>query len=484
MGGSPASRSASWKGKLRRLLAAPFRFLLKDDLNRLAAAERAVGDLIGALNESQKAVRSLTEGQAAQQGEITDLRQAYLATRAEFEEVRDMRLPRVEADFGNFQSAFLALQGELEGLRDVRFLALEKAIQEMQGAFDELQRELIRLRDEALPRVEKTQAALQTAHDALQREVEILRDERLPEALRALQVLHTAVAAVQDLGEEIRDQRLPAASARFEALIQRLFEEITVTRSLVDRILYNEPLHVEVLEKPWEEDVPEAVRRAWLRFLETHRGSRQEILARASDYVEIFREQGPVLDLGCGRGELLETLAKAGITAFGVDNDPAAVAECRQRGLQADLGDALEALASQPEGSLGGVACVHVIEHLPSAHWMKLFEHAARVLRPGGVLAVESPNPETLRVGAGLFWVDPTHLRPVHPEAARFVAEAVGLEVVEIRKLRPFPREQELAQQVGDPKWRPVLQQLDIWLSGARDYLLVARKPNPKQTRP
>lgn len=470
MEGSPASRQVSWKGKLRRLLAAPFRFLLKDELQRLENAERAVANVTERFAENAAALSTVAQAQTTYQRELNELRQAYLATRSEFEEVRDTRLPRVEADFGNFQKAFLALQGELEQLRDVRILVLERAAQGLQGAFDELQRELVRLRDEALPRVETTQGLLQKAHEQLQQELELLRDNRLPELSAALQ-------AVQTLAEEVRDHRLPAASARLEALVERLFEEITVTRSLVDRLLAHEPLQVGVLEQPWEEELPEAVRRAWLRFLESHRGSRQEILTRASEYVEVFRGADPVLDLGCGRGELLEALTKAGIPAFGVDNDPAAVAECQRRGLEARVMDALEALAAQPQGSLGGVACVHLIEHLPAARWMKLFEQAARVLRPGGILAVESPNPETLRVGAGLFWVDPTHLRPVHPEAARFVAEAVGLELVEVRKLRPFPPEQQLAAQVNDERWRPIFQQLDAWLSGARDYLLVARKP-------
>ncbi len=481
MEGSPASRQVSWKGKLRRLLAAPFRFLLKDELGRIAETERALNRLREELGESQAQLstlgQALLEERTTREHDLSDLRQAYLATRSEFEEVRDIRLPRVEADFANFQRAFLALQGELEQLRDVRLLVLERAAQGLQGAFDELQRELVRLRDEALPRVETTQGLLQKAHEQLQQELELVRDSRMPELARALDALQRGLEAVQHLGEEIRDHRLPAASARLEALVERLFEEITVTRSLVDRLLAHEPLQVELSEQPWEEELPEAVRRAWLRFLESHRGSRQEILTRASEYVEVFRGAGPVLDLGCGRGELLEALTQAGIPAFGVDSDPAAVAECQRRGLDARVMDALEALAAQPQGSLGGVACVHLIEHLPAARWMKLFEHAARVLRPGGILAVESPNPETLRVGAGLFWVDPTHLRPVHPEAARFVAEAVGLELVEVRKLRPFPPEQQLAAQVNDERWRPIFQQLDAWLSGARDYLLVARKP-------
>jgi predicted nucleic acid-binding Zn-ribbon protein len=391
MEGSPASRQVSWKGKLRRLLAAPFRFLLKDELQRLENAERAVANVTERFAENAAALSTVAQAQTTYQRELNELRQAYLATRSEFEEVRDTRLPRVEADFGNFQKAFLALQGELEQLRDVRILVLERAAQGLQGAFDELQRELVRLRDEALPRVETTQGLLQKAHEQLQQELELLRDNRLPELSAALQ-------AVQTLAEEVRDHRLPAASARLEALVERLFEEITVTRSLVDRLLAHEPLQVGVLEQPWEEELPEAVRRAWLRFLESHRGSRQEILTRASEYVEVFRGADPVLDLGCGRGELLEALTKAGIPAFGVDSDPTAVAECQRRGLEARVLDALEALAAQPQGSLGGVACVHLIEHLPAARWMKLQPGNPQ---GGGRVVLGGPHPPPPRAPGG-----------------------------------------------------------------------------------
>ncbi|MGC8915855.1 MAG: methyltransferase domain-containing protein [Thermoanaerobaculum sp.] len=481
MAGSGASRGLTWKGKLRRLVAAPFRFLLKDELARVTQAEEALAALGHALAEVQQSSRQLgrvlEDECETREREVSDLRQGYLATRAEFEEVRDRRLPRLEADFSGFQEGFSLLQREVEELRDGRVPAVERAAGSLQAAFDELQGELLRVRDQLLPQLEESAMALQAGHDRLQHEVENLRDRRLPELGASLEALHKGLGAVQALAEELRDERLPAASARLDALMERLFEELTVTRSLVDRILHDSPLVVPQLEPAVEDELPEAVRRASRRFLDAHRGSRAEILERCRDYVEIFRGGGPVLDVGCGRGELLEALTTAGIPAFGVDTDAAAVAACRELGLAARVGDGVEALAAQPEASLGGVACIHVIEHLSAARWMKLVELAAKALRPGGILAVESPNPETLRVGASLFWLDPTHLRPVHPEAVRFVAEAVGLEVIGVRRLRPFPAEEQLARKVPDARWEPAMGQLDQWLSGFRDYVVVARKP-------
>jgi O-antigen chain-terminating methyltransferase len=478
MGEGPA-RAISWPAKVRRLFAAPFRFLLQEELASLKSQ-------VFALNQ-----------------ELTEVRLAYLATRSEFEEVRDRRVPQLEKDFSRFQKGFSQLQAELERLRDVLVPQVETR---WQGAFENLQRELERLRDVLVPQVEQAQGQLQRAfeglqgelvalrdhrlaqleraqegvqagHKALQEELEHLRDRLVPSLGQQIAGISQALAAVQALAEEVRDQRLPAAVARLDALIERLAEELQVVRGLLDRVLLQEPLQVPPLEEGLELALPEAVRQASLRFLQAHRGDSQEILERVGVYLELFREAAPVLDLGCGRGELLRLLTQAGIQAWGVDADPSAVAFCRQLGLEAHQQDALAALEEQEAESLGGIAAVHLVEHLPAALWMRLFAEAARVLRPGGVFAVESPNPETLRVGGGGFWLDPTHQRPVHPEAARFVAEAVGLEVVEIRFLHPFPQEQMLATKVPDPTWKPLLETLDLWLSGPRDYLLVARKP-------
>ena len=95
------------------------------------------------------------------------------------------------------------------------------------------------------------------------------------------------------------------------------------------------------------------------------------------EYVPLLAGAAPVLDLGCGRGELLEALRDAGVEARGVDADPAMVAACRRLGLAADVDDALEALRARSTGSLGGVTAIHIFEHLTAAVWMSVVEAAA-----------------------------------------------------------------------------------------------------------
>jgi O-antigen chain-terminating methyltransferase len=122
------------------------------------------------------------------------------------------------------------------------------------------------------------------------------------------------------------------------------------------------------------------------------------------------------------------------------------VALCRERGLEAIEGDVFAALAATPEASLGAVVSFHVIEHLPAALLDRLVRLAWRALRPGGVLVLETPNPLSMIVAARNFWLDPTHLRPVHPESLKLMYELAGFDPVERLDLRPFPDPERLPE--------------------------------------
>lgn len=149
-----------------------------------------------------------------------------------------------------------------------------------------------------------------------------------------------------------------------------------------------------------------------------------------SHYVQFF-DAGPVLELACGRGEFLELLAEAGIEGRGVDLDPGMVQICRAGGQEVDLGDALEALAAQPDASVRGLFCAHFLEHLPSERAEQVYRDAARVLEPGGTFVAVVPNMGSLSVLSYDFWRDPTHVRPYDPMVLAFFADQAGLQVAE-----------------------------------------------------
>ena len=160
-------------------------------------------------------------------------------------------------------------------------------------------------------------------------------------------------------------------------------------------------------------------------FLERFRGDWDRIRALAEPYVALLADDGPVLDLGCGRGELVAALAEAGIEARGVDLAPDLVAEAQERKLEVVEGDALNTLRAVAEGSLGAIAAMHVVEHLDPATLESLLDEARRALRPGGVLMLETVNVYDVKA-ATTFWLDVTHRQPILPEALLSMTGAAG----------------------------------------------------------
>jgi SAM-dependent methyltransferase len=215
----------------------------------------------------------------------------------------------------------------------------------------------------------------------------------------------------------------------------------------------------------------------YAEFEDRFRGSREDIAGRVSIYVPVIREAGagrpeaPVLDVGPGRGEWLEVLRENELAAQGVDTNGVMVQRCRDLGLQVFEGDAIEYLRSMKDGSLGAVTGIHVIEHIPFRQLLTLFDEALRVLRPGGVIIFETPNPENVVVGSCNFWYDPTHLKPLPPEAVRFMVEARGFVRARVERLHPVPA--ELHARDGGEELRGRFNQA---LYGPQDYSIIAYK--------
>jgi 2-polyprenyl-3-methyl-5-hydroxy-6-metoxy-1,4-benzoquinol methylase/glycosyltransferase involved in cell wall biosynthesis len=161
------------------------------------------------------------------------------------------------------------------------------------------------------------------------------------------------------------------------------------------------------------------------RFEDLFRGSEETITERQRVYLPLLRDHAPVLDVGCGRGELLELLRGEDITARGVDLDAGMVARCTEKGLDVTLQDGVEALEAAQDASLGAVICAQVIEHLPYETFHRFFALAAQKLRPGGVLIAETVNPHA-QVALKHFWLDLTHEQPVFPEVALATAGLAG----------------------------------------------------------
>jgi O-antigen chain-terminating methyltransferase len=212
------------------------------------------------------------------------------------------------------------------------------------------------------------------------------------------------------------------------------------------------------------------------------RGPEAEIRKRFSAYLpyvtRLPREIAALtaVDIGCGRGEWLLELNDAGMAAIGVDSNPVSVERCVSNGLKVVREDAITYLRHQVNESLGVVSAFHVIEHLATESLIALLIEAHRVLVPGGLLLLETPNPDNVLVGATSFYLDPTHRHPIPAPLLRVMLEFSKFDVVESLALQPNDEMREFAQA---EHWPPTLLRL---LAGPRDIGVVARKPGDGPT--
>jgi 2-polyprenyl-3-methyl-5-hydroxy-6-metoxy-1,4-benzoquinol methylase len=173
------------------------------------------------------------------------------------------------------------------------------------------------------------------------------------------------------------------------------------------------------------------------RFAERFRGTEEYVKANQQLYRPIFTGKSNVLDLGCGRGEFLEMMRDLGVPAKGIDLSDESIALCKHKGLDAEKADLFAYLDNLPEATLGGIFCSQVVEHIEPAQLPKMIQLAVSRLERGGVIAIETPNPECLAIFATHFYLDPTHYRPVPHPLLAFYLEEFGVGNIEVRKLSP-----------------------------------------------
>ena len=184
----------------------------------------------------------------------------------------------------------------------------------------------------------------------------------------------------------------------------------------------------------------------YVGFEDRFRGSQDDIRERLTDYLPIFAGASNVLDIGCGRGELLDLFRGAGIGARGIDTNQSMVQECRDRGLTAECDDAVAYLQRLPDGSLDGIIAIQVVEHLEPSYLTKLIELAFHKLKPQAPMVLETLNPACWVAFFESYLRDVTHRWPLHPDTLQYLVQASGFSTAAVQYRAPVPEADRLQQ--------------------------------------
>ena len=412
---------------------------LKQALERIEtrADQQAVAELENRLMETHALVDSRPEQQA-----ITDLQ----------------GLIRVIAESKAEKSELTGLTNHLTDLMQAKAEAEAEALAELRQTLD-----------------------AKVSHEALAELRQTLDAKASHEALAELRQTLDAKASVEQWVRELADIR-----RQIQAHQQSIVDQQRRLALLLEeaRRRLPEPLDAGQLAV-FSAEADHVLDAMYVSFEDGFRGTRTDIKQRLSAYLPslppgVGSSFAPAVDLGCGRGEWLELLKEHDLTATGVDLNRMMAESCRERGLMVIEADALAYLREQPDNSLGLITGFHIIEHLPLRTLVALFDEALRVLRPGGMVIFETPNPENLVVGACNFYMDPTHRNPMPPTMTQFLVEARGFVRVEIRRMNQQVLNDPLRlldlRTPGAAELNPLIQMAKEHYFAAPDYAVIAYK--------
>jgi 2-polyprenyl-3-methyl-5-hydroxy-6-metoxy-1,4-benzoquinol methylase len=322
--------------------------------------------------------------------------------------------------------------------------------------------------------------------DLLREQVELVHQQSFAR-------LNDAVGTIRsELDEVVQQMRAEVAGeaeangelrARFAKLQARINQD-QIRLAQID-LLLNRVRHSLPDTSPVEEfaHLPSAFENLYVAFVEAFRGPREAVKERMRPYVDDILGVDsalPVVDLGCGRGELLELLAESDVSAYGVETNPYYVESAKALGLDVRLAEATEHLAGLKAQSLRAVTAIQIVAGFEVEQLIALLDLAVRAIEPGGLLILETPNPENLVVGASSFYLDPTRRQPIPPELLTFLVEARGFTSAEVRRLARDDGSGPGPVAAGEPPADDVGRLLELVssrLQAPPDYAVIARRP-------
>ena len=161
-------------------------------------------------------------------------------------------------------------------------------------------------------------------------------------------------------------------------------------------------------------------------------------------------------------------MRETGVPAHGIDLDGSSVEMCRDKGLSAEVADLFHYLSAESGTPFDGIFAGQLAEHLPPEQLPRMVKLCAARLKPGGILAIETPNPECLAIFATHFYIDPTHTKPIPPALLTFYFEEFGLGAIQTH--RRFPAAESMPEVARFP------EDIQKKFFGSLDYAITGRK--------
>lgn len=217
----------------------------------------------------------------------------------------------------------------------------------------------------------------------------------------------------------------------------------------------------------------------YFAFENRFRGNENDIKENQKVYLQYFLNKNEVLDIGCGRGEFLELLLEHNILAKGIDIYNDFVDYCRNKGLNVENSDAIEYLRKVPDNSLGGIFLGQVIEHLEAEYLVKLIELCYKKLKNGAYFVAETPNPTMLTTFSNAFYVDISHIKPIHPETMKFLLYFFGYKDIKIEYINKINYQLPILKANGIEnikEFNDGINLINNLLFGYQDYAIIGKK--------
>lgn len=229
----------------------------------------------------------------------------------------------------------------------------------------------------------------------------------------------------------------------------------------------------------------------YLDFENHFRGSQDDIKERMRSYVDLIKNESAdtqfVVEIGPGRGELLELLMQEKINAFGVEQDSAMCEFLKKKNLNFVNKDAISYLKEVPDESISSIVAIQVVEHLGISNLREFLKESYRALKKGGSILLETVNVSSLVTFSNNFYKDPTHKFPLHSDTLSYLTNIEGFSIKNVLKLSPYPKQSLFKEIAIDENVSPYLEnylekynenigKLNDVLYGFQDYCVVAKK--------